>query len=152
MSAVLSAEQMFCAEGMKMPVVQHRRDSMGVRFLFIAVMGVMVAIGCSNRSSLKMGSSSVKPPAVSYSGGNGESFREAVKINGARNQTDGVAAEYYYISKIHGVRGTDWFLVGQTVVREKNKIVDVVEIQLSSASERRIYYFEVSDFLSKRRK
>ena len=120
-----------------------------LRYLLIAG---MVMIGCSNRQSIKMGASSVKPPAVSFTGGTGESFREAVKINGARNQTDGVAAEYYYISNIHGARGSDWYLVGQTVVREKNKIVDVVEIQLSSASDRRIYYFDVSDFLSRRKR
>lgn len=121
---------------------------MVVRFLLIAV---ILVFGCSNRQSIKVGASSVKPPAVSYSGGTGESFSEAVKISGARNQSDGVAAEYYYISNIHGIRGSEWYLVGQTVVREKNKIVDVVEIQLSSASDRRIYYFDVSDFLSKRR-
>jgi hypothetical protein len=121
---------------------------MVLRCLLIAV---VMLLGCSGSQSLRSGRYSEKPPAVSYSGGTGDSFHEAVKINGARNQSDGVAAEYYFITKIHGMRGTDWFLVGQTVVREKNKIVDVVEIQLKSADDRRIYYFDASDFLSNRR-
>lgn len=121
---------------------------MTVRCLLVAV---IMLFGCSSNQSLRSGRYSDKPTSVSYSGGTGDSFHEAVKIRGARNQSDGVAAEYYFISKIHGMRGTDWFLVGQTVVREKNKIVDVVEIQLKSADDRRIYYFDASDFLSKRR-
>ena len=91
-------------------------------------------------------------PSVGFSGGSGESFHDAVIINGAKSQGEGVAAEYQFISKIFGQRGNGWHLVGQTVIREKNKVVDVIEIQLGQSSERRIYYFDASDFLWRRKK
>ena len=105
----------------------------------------MLVISCTPRQSTKGAG------GVNFTGGNGESFHEAVTIAGAKSKSEGVAAEYKYITNLHGKRGTEWQLVGQTVIREKNKIVDVVEIQLGSVSDRRIYYFDVSDFLGRRR-
>lgn len=116
----------------------------------LIVVAFLVLSGCSSSRSLSTGKDG-HIPGISFSGGSGESFHDAIVINGARNKTDGVAAEYKYITDIHGQRGSGWSLVGQTVVREKNKIVDVVEIQLKSAMDRRIYYFDVSDFLGAKR-
>jgi hypothetical protein len=110
----------------------------------IVVIGVLV-LSCTPRRA------TIADSAVKYSGGTGESFHDAVVITGAANKSSGVSGEYTYISKFHGRRGEGWQLVGQTVIHEKNKVVDVVEIQLGSVSDRRIYYFDVSDFLGRRR-
>ena len=118
----------------------------------VAVLSIfMITVGCSGRNSVKMSAKPEHIPGISYSGGSGDSFHEAVIINGARDKSAGIAAEYQFISEKHGARGTGWFLVGQTVIREKNKIVDVIEIHLGDTNDRRIFYFDVSDFLGKRR-
>ncbi len=85
--------------------------------------------------------------SISYSGDKGESFHDAVVMTGIKNQREGIAAEYRYISDMHGQRGQDWFLVGQTMIQDRNKVVDVVEIQLNNPSDRRLIYFDATNFL-----
>ena len=114
-------------------------------FVRLILLLFTLLIGCTPNSAVK--SVSREPgKGITYSGGDGGSFQEAVTITGALNQGDGVAAEYHFISEKYGQRGTGWLLVGQTVIREKNKIVDVIEIQLGETADRRIFYFDVSDF------
>ena len=67
-------------------------------------------------------------------------------ITGVHKQHEGLDAEYSFISKIHGLKNRDWRVVGQTIVREKGSIFDVIEITLGSDSDRRIYYFDVTAF------
>ena len=120
----------------------------------LIVVSILILLpGCTNRQTANGKKENADPPIsrITYTGGTGESFTEAVKIGGVRNQAEGIAAEYKFISDKHGPRGTGWFLVGQTVIREKNKIVDVIEIQLGDSPDRRIYYFEASEFLTIRR-
>ncbi len=112
-----------------------------------AVMCIFI-LGCSPQQMANRNSGS----GITYSGGTGESFHEAIIISGAKNKSDGVSAEYRFISDQHGRRGNKWLLVEQTVIREKNKVVDVIEIQLNNASfDRLIFYFDVTDFILKRR-
>lgn len=110
----------------------------------IAVLCILM-FGCTQQQSIKNSS------GITYSGGSGESFQNAIVITGTKNKSAGIAAEYKYISDKFGSRGSGWLLVGQTVIREKNKIVDVIEIQVSDSTDRRIFYFDVSDFLTGRR-
>jgi len=120
--------------------------------LLVIVSLFVISTGCISRNSVNMSGKTAQAEGISYTGGNGDTFHDAVIINGAQDKSAGVAAEYSYISEKHGVRGTGWLLVGQTVIREKNKIVDVIEIQLGdNSSDRRIFYFDVSDFIGKRR-
>lgn len=118
--------------------------------LRLLLLSLLLLASCVSRNTVKLTKSPANPPGISYSGGSGESFHDAVEINGARDKSSGVSAEYNFISEKHGIRGTDWYLVGQTVIREKNKIVDVVEIQVQNTSDRRIFYFDVSGFLGKK--
>lgn len=105
--------------------------------------------GCGSSLSIRSsGRDSVA--GITYTGGNGESFHNAIIISGAKSKSEGAAAEYNYISEKYGTRGEGWLLVGQTVIRERNKIVDVIEIQVDSEMNRRIFYFDVSEFLLKR--
>jgi hypothetical protein len=115
-----------------------------IRQVFAVFVGLVI-VSCTPPQSTRQSS------GVMFTGGSGGSFNEAVVISGVTNKSEGVASEYTFISKIHGKRGEGWHLVGQTLVREKNKVVDVVEIQLGSDSDRRIYYFDVSGFLGLRR-
>ncbi|MBN1758084.1 MAG: hypothetical protein JW863_07200 [Chitinispirillaceae bacterium] len=122
---------------------------MAVRFLLVLCM--VFFSSCIQRNFVGKSKEHEMLSSITYSGGSGESVSEAVVINGAKNQHDGVAAEYHFIAQKHGQRGSAWYLIGQTVVREKNKIIDVVEIKLGSSSGQRIYYFDASDFLWNRK-
>ena len=117
----------------------------------IVIVVCILLLGCTPRQYVKKVKKRQVVSEVVLSGGSGESFQEAVIITGTKNQSESVDAEYQFISKIHGQRGIGWHLVGQTVIREKNKIADVIEIQLRDSSDRRIYYFDVTDFLGKRK-
>jgi hypothetical protein len=71
--------------------------------------------------------------------------------NGVEKPTEGVEAEYRYISKLHGEKDKNWRIDGQTMYREEKNIFDVIEISLIPSSQKRIYYFDVSKFPWKRR-
>ena len=85
--------------------------------------------------------------SATFSNGKGESFNDAVVVGGVNSRYEGVAAEYQYISGLHGMRGQDWFLVRQTVVKNQDRILDVVEIQLKDPSFRKVFYFDATSFL-----
>jgi len=87
---------------------------------------------------------------VVYSEGSGDSYEDPVVISGVQTQSEGVQAEYNFISSKYGLRYKDWSVVGQTKIHEKGKVFDVIEIRLGSDSDRRIYYFEVKTFPPKK--
>lgn len=111
---------------------------------------IMLLVSCSSRKITHNSSTLEVTPNIRFSEGkNGTSFNEAVIVHGANNQREGIAAEQHYISLQHGTRGRDWFLVSQTVIKDNNKVVDVVEIELGSPTDRRIYFFDATDFIFK---
>jgi hypothetical protein len=99
---------------------------------------------CSPRQAINSGSLSNIASTGTFSNNRGISFDDAVVVTGVTTQRDVMAAEYHYISSQRGLRGKDWFLVGQTIIADKSKVVDVVEIQLNSSSERQIIYFDAT--------
>lgn len=111
----------------------------------VVIAGILLCIGCGGRIGEKQGGRQEYTPTITYDG-SGDSYEEAVVIRGVQKPSDGVAAEYKYITNLHGERGKSWFLVGQTIVRENAKILDVLEIHLNDPSHHLIYYFDVSDF------
>ncbi len=116
---------------------------------YIIVIGCILLSTCTNRQVLKQDNNFPDNVSATFSNDKGESFNDAIIIEGVKNQREGVAAEQKYISTLHGERGQDWFLVGKTVIKNDNKIVDVVEIQLSEPPERKIYYFDATAFILK---
>lgn len=119
--------------------------------LSLCILGIiMLAGGCVTRMAVKNNSQGPRAPKISYSETSGDSYNEAIKITGAQKQSQGVEAEYSWISSKHGIKDKDWRIVGQVKIQEEGKLYDVIEISLSSDSDRRIYYFDVSDFSWKR--
>ena len=102
---------------------------------------------CSPRQPISSLSTMDLSPTISYSEDKGESFHDAVIVSGVRNQREAIAAEYKYISDHHGQRGKDWFLVGQTIIHDQQKVVDVVEIQLANSVDRKLIYFDATNLL-----
>jgi hypothetical protein len=120
------------------------------RFLGLIVLVVALFVGgCASRQAA--GGRGVDPDElaakVNYSGGNGDNPEEAVVITGVAKQSEGLVAEYNYISGIHGEKNKRWSINGQTILKEKDKFFDVIEIKLIDfGGEQRIYYFDVTSF------
>lgn len=87
---------------------------------------------------------------ITYGGGSGKSFDDAIKIQGAANITEGVMGEYQYLSKIFGERGIDWELEEQRLrsVEEKGKHYDKMDIRLRDGT-RKTLYFDITEFFEK---
>jgi hypothetical protein len=119
------------------------------RILAILVLGALLFCGCASRQEMGMNKadSSEVAAKVNFSGGKGDSPEDAVKINGVHKQSERLVAEYNYISNIHGEKNKSWSISGQTILKEKDKVFDVIEIKLLDFnSEQRIYYFDVTSF------
>ncbi|NTV27674.1 MAG: hypothetical protein HGA93_03200, partial [Methanothrix sp.] len=61
---------------------------------------------------------------------------------------EGIDAEYYYLEKRFGKRGTDWNLDQQSLVNEDGANYDAMDITLSDGSKQTIY-FDITDFFGK---
>jgi hypothetical protein len=48
---------------------------------------------------------------ITFSDDSGDSKEHAVKIMGARNEQEGILAEYWYLSQKFGERGKNWDLI-----------------------------------------
>lgn len=117
----------------------------------ILLVALLILAGCGNRQTMKVESKQQIPGRIQFSNGSGDSYEDAVVITGVHKQHEGFEAEYSYISQKHGIKNQDWRIVGQTIIREKNSVFDLIEISLSSDSDRRIYYFDVTAFPWKRK-
>ncbi|MGG7036483.1 MAG: hypothetical protein ACI7YS_14995, partial [Flavobacterium sp.] len=92
-----------------------------------------------------------KPPDltnVTYEG-EGKSAENAILIKNAMNERNGVAAEYAYISKIHGIKFVDWKPIGQSTITHNNKNIDIIDIEVINKSEKKSFYFDITEFYGK---
>lgn len=81
------------------------------------------------------------------SSGVGSSEENAVLIN-ASNSLVGIQAEYEFVQKEFGSKGTDWNLVQQSQYNNNFKSYDILEIKLSNGSTKKIY-FDITNFFGK---
>jgi len=86
---------------------------------------------------------------VTYEGGNGTSIETAIIIKNAGNERNGIAAEYAYISKIHGQKFTTWKPNGSSTNFMNGKKIDIINITTLPRNEQKMYYFDISDFYGK---
>jgi hypothetical protein len=119
-----------------------------VRCIVLSILAL--TLGCASQQSSTKNKNKAATN-ITFSGGSGDSYEDAIVINGALKQSEGVEAEYQYISKIHGTKDKGWKIDGQTMYREEKKVLDVVEISLIPSGEKRIYYFDVTGFPWKRK-
>jgi hypothetical protein len=110
---------------------------------------VVLAAGCAHHHSTAKNKTPLS--LITFTGGNGESGDSAIVIGGVEKQSEGVEAEYQYLSKLYGEKGKGWRVDGQTITKEEKKIFDVLEITVLPAQQKRIYYFDVSKFPWKRK-
>jgi len=86
---------------------------------------------------------------VTYEGGDGKTIETTVIIKNARNERNGIAAEYNYIAKKQGVKFTNWKPVGQSTSSNNGKKFDVIDIITIPGNEKITYYFDITDFYGK---
>ena len=117
-----------------------------MRIVLISIVSIIMVAGCVSRMTVKTGGEQQRAPKANFSDASGDSYEDAVVITGVEKESQGVAAEYSWISTKHGIKDKDWHIKGQTKIKENGKMFDMIEISLSSDSDRRIYYFDVSSF------
>lgn len=111
----------------------------------LAALIALCLAGCSSsRQGVDLEEGAQKPDNIFYHGGNGDTYETAVKIDGSRDPKVILAAEYAFISKQYGKKGKDWRVASQSLSKEKNKVFDIMEIELLPQGYRRYYYFDVS--------
>lgn len=81
-----------------------------------------------------------------FGGGTGETIEKAIVIN-TISPLIGVAAEYEYVSKVCGEININWSLKTQSIIEEKNRYYDVLQVELNSG-ESRSFYFDITQFYS----
>lgn len=79
-----------------------------------------------------------------YSGGDGTSEEEAVVIN-TTDHFRGVKAEYEWLEKELGPRGSGWKVKSQMQLKKDGRSFDSLRVVLPSGEER-LYYFDTSNF------
>lgn len=81
-----------------------------------------------------------------FGGGTGETIEKAIVIN-TISPLIGVAADYEYVSKVCGEINVNWSLKTQSIIEEKNRYYDVLQVELNSG-ESRSFYFDITQFYS----
>ena len=87
---------------------------------------------------------------VTFSDDAGDSEEHAVKIMGARDEQEGIQAEYWYLSQKFGERGKDWDLAQQSLLVDKNsgRVYDRMDLEFPNHSSKTLY-FDITEFYGK---
>lgn len=116
---------------------------------YLLLLFAVIAVGCASQEQTVRQNTAVAK--ITFSGGNGESGDSAIVIHGIEKPSEGVDAEYRYLSRLHGIKDKGWRVESQVVAREEKNVYDVIEIMLIPSGQKRIYYFEVIRFASKKK-
>jgi hypothetical protein len=85
---------------------------------------------------------------VTYSDNTGSSIEDSIVISDVEDHTEGINAEYLYLGKKFGEKGTDWNLVKQSLLSEDNQYFDRIIIELKDGTNVNIY-FNITEFFGK---
>ena len=84
---------------------------------------------------------------IKLQGGNGSTKEKAIEILGAKDNQEGIDAEYEIISEMLGERFIGWELVRQILIQEEDKSYDQIEIK--SGDEHYTIWFDITDLFGK---
>jgi len=79
---------------------------------------------------------------------NGLTKEEAIIILGAKDETEGVDAEYNWLEEKFGKQNISWEMNDQEVSDEGDKQYDILRIKFS-AGEIKEFWFDITDFYGK---
>jgi hypothetical protein len=108
--------------------------------------------GCMSRATQSVNEHPLKKwEAVQISGGDGNSYENAVVVNGGKDFEDAVTAEYKFISESWGEKDKDWNVVEKTTVTENGKSYDMIQVDIPKVGEKHFYYFDITRCAKKRK-
>ena len=82
---------------------------------------------------------------VTYKNGNDSTKHKVVIILGAKDETEGVDAEYNWLEERFGKQNISWELNDQELINEGDIQYDVLRIKFPSG-ELKEFWFDISDF------
>jgi len=87
---------------------------------------------------------------IIITGGDGSSEETAIVIRNAKNEKEGVNAEYEVVAKYYGVEDKDWRLVDQSFIQNEinGKCFDILKIE-DQDGQRYAIWFDITDFYGK---
>ncbi|MBU0650898.1 hypothetical protein KKC59_03205 [bacterium] len=86
---------------------------------------------------------------ILFAGGQGHKIEDAIHVVGAKNSIEGVAAEYNYLEQRFGTKDKDWDVKSQSLINEKGKFFDKLEINNIKENKIEDIYFDISEFFGK---
>lgn len=85
---------------------------------------------------------------VTYKNGNGSTKHNAVIILGAKDEAEGIDAEYNWLEVRNGEQYIDWGLKDQRLFDEGNKQYDILRIKFRDGKIKE-FWFDITDFYGK---
>lgn len=122
-----------------------RINTMAVALL-AAVLFAAATHGATNTNSVLKGKvpEPIKIGHLVFEGGDGSSIEQAVVIENAKNEEEGVDAEAKWIRKVH----PGWRKGNQALLNEKGKSYDQIEYATPDGKTMTVY-FDITDFFGK---
>ncbi|TFG06903.1 hypothetical protein EU538_09545 [Candidatus Thorarchaeota archaeon] len=80
--------------------------------------------------------------------GDGSSVDDPIVISNVIGHSEAIQAEYSYLSRKLGVRGTDWELVRQTLLSLNDRWIDQMDIRLVDGTEMTLF-FDITNYWGK---
>lgn len=97
----------------------------------------------------EMTQTKINEDGIRFEGGDGLSIEKAIVIVGAKNESEGVAAEYLYLNDKYGPRGEGYVLQSQRMKMEKDRVYDSLKIEVPALDQTLEYFFDITDFFGK---
>jgi hypothetical protein len=121
-----------------------------ISFCFVVLVFLFLSFDFSLVASAQeaQGSSNV------YAGGDGSTVENAVIIKAEdhagrdfqyEDYVKSIGSEYEYIEKKFGVKGKDWELSDQKLVKEGERSYDKMTVKVLSSQEEKTLYFDISE-------
>ncbi len=109
---------------------------------------MMLCVIFSGPASAQPAPGPAAKPQITFKGGPGDTLESAVVILGAPNSMAGIEAEYSYLGKQFGRRNVDWNLRRQSVLQQKGKVYDRMDLDLKDGGKKTVF-FDISEFFGK---
>ena len=84
--------------------------------------------------------------SIRFTGGDRSTVDQAIVIEGAQGEIDGVRSEYQYLELLLGPRRT-WKRTKQSLIKENGRAYDLLEVEHQGVSKR--FYFDISAYFGK---
>ena len=86
---------------------------------------------------------------IQYKGGDGSSKEKGIIIFGAKNEFEGVDAEYTWLEQKYGNAEVDWEMIDQTLLDEGDRQFDLLRRKFLSG-ETKEFWFDITEFYGKK--